>query len=143
MREKAFKIHAKPVSKKHDLQIQRLRQGKDCLDVSNLCKAMFPDGEISSKLQMCKTNYGIAPYFKKILPKDIKSSQFCSVLFDESFNRMLQVQQVDIRIRYWNKWTFGFVIGIKIQIWPLRYILNHSSCKDRMLKNLVSALNVA
>ena len=77
-----------------------------CLYISNLFKAIFPENEISLKFQMSKINcahtinYGIAPDFKKIY-KDKQSSQFCSVIFDESLNRMLQEERMDIQIRYW------------------------------------------
>ena len=77
-----------------------------CLYISNLFKAIFPENEISLKFQMSKINcahtinYGIAPDFKKIY-KGKQSSQFCSVIFDESLNRMLQEERMDIQIRYW------------------------------------------
>ena len=77
-----------------------------CLYISNLFKAIFPENEISLKFQMSKINcahtinYGIAPDFKNIY-KDKQSSQFCSVIFDESLNRMLQEERMDIQIRYW------------------------------------------
>ena len=77
-----------------------------CLYISNLFKSIFPENEISLKFQMSKINcahtinYGIAPDFKNIY-KDKQSSQFCSVIFDESLNRMLQEERMDIQIRYW------------------------------------------
>ena len=79
---------------------------RSCLYISNLFKAIFPENEISLKFQMSKINcahtinYGIAPDFKKIY-KGKQSSQFCSVIFDESLNRMLQEERMDIQIRYW------------------------------------------
>lgn len=59
------------------------------------------------KFQISKTkcvytvNYGTASYLKKLL-KDIQPYQFCPVLFNVLLNRMLQEQQMDIDIRYWN-----------------------------------------
>ena len=79
---------------------------RSCLYISNLFKAIFPENEISLKFQMSKINcahainYGIPPDFKEIY-KDKQSSQFCSVIFDESLNRMLQEERMDIQIRYW------------------------------------------
>lgn len=76
---------------------------------------MFPDHEICSKFQMSETkcaytkNYGIASYFKKVLVKDIQSSQFYYVLFDESSKRQIECYDR-------NKWTFRLVIGTKIQV---------------------------
>lgn len=81
---------------------------RSCLDISSLFKAMFPDSDIAKNFQMSKTKvgyyitFGIAPYFKNLLLRDIKDSPFYSVLFDESLNKIFQEEQMDIQIRFWN-----------------------------------------
>ena len=44
--------------------------------------------------------FGLAPYFKEFLVKDIKLSPFYSFSFDESLNNKLQEEQMDISIRF-------------------------------------------
>ena len=45
-------------------------------------------------------NYGIAPYLRDNLLKDIKDSPYFSFSFDETLNRVVQDQQMDVQIRY-------------------------------------------
>ena len=47
-------------------------------------------------------NFGIAPYFKKNLIKEVSSSPFFSCSFNESLNRISQDEQMDTYVRYWN-----------------------------------------
>ena len=49
-------------------------------------------------------NFGLAPYFKDLLLKEITVSDCFEVSFDESMNKVLQEEQVDVvQIRYWNE----------------------------------------
>ena len=49
-------------------------------------------------------NFGLAPYLKDLLLKEITVSDCFEVLFDESMNKVLQEEQVDVvQIRHWNE----------------------------------------
>ena len=49
-------------------------------------------------------NFGLAPYLKDLLLKEITVSNCFEVSFDESMNKVLQEEQVDVvQIRYWNE----------------------------------------
>ena len=67
---------------------------------------MFPDSQIAKPFQLSKTKcayyvvFGLAPYFKAFLVKDIKLPPFYSLSFDESLNNKLQEEQMDISIRF-------------------------------------------
>ena len=72
---------------------------------------MFPDSEVAAQFSLGKSKCrymllsGIAPHFKSILKKDINTSSFYSVSFDESLNSVIQKCQMDVNIRYWNDST--------------------------------------
>ena len=53
-------------------------------------------------------NFGLARYFKNLLLKKIKGSDCFRVSFDGSINKLLQEEQMDVQIRYWNE-TFKLV----------------------------------
>lgn len=69
---------------------------------------MFPDSDIAKSFKLSKTkcgyviNYGLAPYFRDLLVKMISSSPFYVVSFDESMNKILQNEQMDIQFRFWD-----------------------------------------
>ena len=49
-------------------------------------------------------NFGLAPYLKDLLLKEITVSDCFEVSFDESMNKVLQEEQVDVvQIRCWNE----------------------------------------
>ena len=72
---------------------------------------MFTYGEIVKSFQLSKTkcsyivNFGLAPYFKDLLLKEIKASDSFRILFYESMNKVLQEEQMDVQSRYWNETT--------------------------------------
>ena len=47
-------------------------------------------------------NFGIAPYLKELLLAKLKSSDFFVTCYDESLNRVLQEEQMDVVLRYFN-----------------------------------------
>ena len=47
-------------------------------------------------------NVGIAPYVKELLLAKLKSSGFFLTCYDESLNRVLQEEQMDVVLRYFN-----------------------------------------
>ena len=67
---------------------------------------MFSDSVIASSFQLSKTkcslNCGLAPFIEDLVVKDVTSSLYFSVLFNESLNKVLQLSQMDIQLRYWN-----------------------------------------
>ena len=82
---------------------------RSCIDLNELFRSMFPDSGIASKFQLDKTkcsyliNYGIGPYYKDILLKSINTSPFFSISFGESLNSILQQEQMDLQVRYWDE----------------------------------------
>ena len=69
---------------------------------------MFTDSKIIKSFQLSKTkcgyiNFGLVPYFKELLLKEIKASDCFRISFDESMNKVLQEEQMDVQIRYWNE----------------------------------------
>ena len=50
----------------------------------------------------CLVNFGIAPQSCQELVDGTKQSPFISVSFDESLNDILQKEQMDVIIRFWN-----------------------------------------
>lgn len=77
------------------------------LDIKELFCCMFPDSEIAKRVSMSKTkcayfiNFGLAPYYKQRLVNSVKESPFYALLFDESLNRVIQTEQMDVVVRYW------------------------------------------
>ena len=76
-------------------------------DISLLFGRMFPDSNIAQNLSVAETKsmyitcYGIAPYLKKMLEKQVKDDDYV-LLFDESLNKEIQKKQTDYWIRLWD-----------------------------------------
>ena len=70
---------------------------------------MFSDSEIAKSFKLSKTkcsyfiNLGLAPYFEDLLVKEVKAANIFVVSFDESLNKFLQEEQMDVQVRYWNE----------------------------------------
>ncbi|KAK5648365.1 hypothetical protein RI129_003257 [Pyrocoelia pectoralis] len=92
-----------------------------CLNVTmchmsfNSCKKsipvmqkMFKDSKIAEKITLgptkaaYTTTFGLAPFFKEKLLREINFCDKCVVCFDESLNKVSQKGQMDIVIRFWN-----------------------------------------
>ena len=79
-----------------------------CSDIKELFNVMFPDSDIVAQFSLGKTKrrymilFGVAPYFKNALIKDINNSLYCSLSFDESLNSIVQKCQMDTNIRHWD-----------------------------------------
>ncbi|KAJ8031243.1 hypothetical protein HOLleu_27914 [Holothuria leucospilota] len=76
---------------------------------SDLFALMFPDSEIASRFK-CGENktaylstYGLGPYFKSLLKEKVKMAGSYVLLFDESLNKHLQKQQLDVHARFWDE----------------------------------------
>ena len=80
-----------------------------CLGLSELFQSMFGDNGAIKHFSLCKTkcsyliNIGLAPYFKDKLLLVIKAFYYQSVLFDETMNSVLQEEQMDVHIRFWDR----------------------------------------
>lgn len=76
--------------------------------ISNLFAKMFPDSSIAQEMQLSSTKaaylvtYGLAPYYFHKLTDEIQSAKHIVVCFDESFNRVAKLQQMDIAVRIWD-----------------------------------------
>ena len=66
--------------------------------------AMFKDAKMKFGKTKCSyfINYCFAPYIKEQLEKYISSSPLYVISFDESANSVLQHEQMDVAIRFWN-----------------------------------------
>ena len=73
--------------------------------VQSIFQSMFADNDAIKHFSLSCSyliNFGLAPYFKDKLLLATKASSFYSVLFDESMNSVLQEEQMDIHIRFWD-----------------------------------------
>ncbi|CAL9702284.1 unnamed protein product [Knipowitschia caucasica] len=74
---------------------------------SRLFAAMFPDSQIATRFtcgeKKCAyiATFGLAPYIKRLLLKEVSQQTAYVVLFDESLNHNLQSKQLDIHVRVW------------------------------------------
>lgn len=81
---------------------------RSCLGLNEILKAMFDDSEIAKSFKLSKTkcgyliNYGLAPHFQDILNQSISSSPYFIISFDESMNKVLQNEQMDLTVRFWD-----------------------------------------
>ena len=83
-----------------------------CLGLNKLFRSLFTENEIVKYFQLSKTkcgyimNFVLAPHFKDLLLKEIKASDCFGVSFDESMNKALQEEQVNVQIRYFSTHNF-------------------------------------
>ena len=76
---------------------------------------MFTDSDIAKKFQMSKTKvsyviiFGLADYFYNSLITLVEKSPFYSLLFDESMNKILSKEQMDLQIHFYDD-TVGEVL---------------------------------
>ena len=81
---------------------------RSCDKVNSLFSSMFPDSRIAQDFSMAKTKlryriiYGIAPYYTSKLLDTIRDCNHFTVMFDESFNSVLNKNQMDVWIRYFD-----------------------------------------
>ena len=72
----------------------------------DLFEVMFPDSKIASQMEfgriklMYTVNFGITPYFRKILNNEIVNSEWYTISFDESLNKVVQECKMDVIIRF-------------------------------------------
>ena len=79
-----------------------------CEQLKDLFQVMFSDSEIAQDFKLGKTKCGyyiicgITPYFHDEIIQVLKKSPCFSVSFDESLDKVLQEEQMDLNIRYWD-----------------------------------------
>ena len=78
-------------------------------NTNTLFQKMFPDSAIARKFSCGETKcsyliqFGLAPYFKEYLSNKIqKPGTIFVVSFDESLNKVLQEEQMDLLLRFWD-----------------------------------------
>ena len=82
---------------------------RSCLGLKELFEAMIFDSEIAKSFKLSKAkfgyfiNFGLACYCKDLLVKEVKAANNFVVSFDESLNKVLQEEQIDVQFRYWNE----------------------------------------
>ena len=78
-------------------------------NASYLFKVMFPDSEIAKKFSCAPTKmsyltiFGLSSYFRDEIMTTMKTVPYYSLSFDESFNRISKMEQMDIALRYWDE----------------------------------------
>ena len=81
---------------------------RSCLGLNELFEIMFPDIKVAKSFQLSKTKcgyfitYGLAPYVKELLMKKIQSFPCFVLSFDESLNIIIQKEQMDLQVRFWD-----------------------------------------
>lgn len=81
---------------------------RSCSNISDLFKSMFHDSTIASQFSMSYDkvayflNFGIYPVFHHDLVSNLSSASVFSISFDESMNDVLQQQQMDIFVKFWD-----------------------------------------
>ena len=110
-------------------------------DLHKVFRAMFTDSAIASNFQLGKdklkylTNWGLAPYFKELLGRDIQRVDFVVICYDESLNDSIQKCQMDFHVRYWDP----IDMRVKVRYWGAKF-LGHSSNSD-ILKHFNDAVS--
>ena len=67
---------------------------------------MFPDSDIGKNFQMASTqagyilNYGLESYFKEMLLNNLKEFPQIFPCFDEFYNSVIKIGQMDVLVRY-------------------------------------------
>ena len=115
---------------------------RSCLGLTDDLKNMFENKNrgVVGNFSLSKTKaayfvkYGISPWVNGKLTKQITSSPFFSVSFDESLNKKLQKTQMDVQIRFWSDELNKAVT----RYWGSEFQLNTDAVtlKENLLKSL-------
>jgi hypothetical protein len=77
-------------------------------NLHDIFSSMFPDSEIAGQFSMgydkasYLTVFGLEPYFRQVLNTLVAKQRFFSLSFDESLNKSIQENQMDLHIRFWD-----------------------------------------
>ena len=108
-----------------------------CNNIAFVMKQLFPDSSIASKFTLGETkcmyviNYGLAPFCKKLLTKKLSGEPFV-LMFDESPNKRLQLEQLDVLVRFWDCGS------VKSRFLDSSF-MGHSTAKD-LLEEITNSL---
>lgn len=118
-----------------------------CVGLNDTVKMMFPDSKIASGFSLSRDKasyiicYGLAPYFKTQLLDKMKrpSPQMFTTSFDEAFNEVINKNQCDIHVSFFDNCT-----NQVIRHYLGSSFLGHSTATDimRSLVSVHSPLNV-
>ena len=76
--------------------------------ISELFKCMFPDSDIASGMKLSRTKtaylvaFGLGPLFAAEARADLKKADYFAACFDESLNRDLKKEQMDVAVKLWD-----------------------------------------
>ncbi|GBL72502.1 hypothetical protein AVEN_115412-1 [Araneus ventricosus] len=74
---------------------------------AKLFSQMFKDSEIAKGIQLGRDKmayfliFGIAPFFKENFMKELLLCEHLVIGFDKSLNKISQMQQMDLNVRFW------------------------------------------
>lgn len=114
-----------------------------CVDLGAHYKDIFPDSETATKFSFGKTKcmylikFGISPWVLESVTNAMSSSPFYSISFDDSHNSVLEMEQMDIQVRYWcpiNSIAVTRYLGSQFQ-----YSTTAEALVDELLKALPSS----
>ena len=77
-------------------------------DINDLFVTMFPDSAIARQFTCGETKvsylctFGLAPYFKSLLTKNVNREDGYVLLFDETLNVKNKMKQMDVHVRFWS-----------------------------------------
>ena len=86
----------------------QIADNRSCDDLQSLFGVMLPDSEMNRKMRLqkdkCKyaINHGIEPHCKQFLIQNVTASPCLSLSFNESSIMKIQLDQIDLYVRFWN-----------------------------------------
>ena len=113
---------------------------RSCQGLNALFMDMFGECQVANGFKLSRTKcsylvrFGLLPYFRDSLVKEVKSSPFFSISFDESLNKALQKNQMDIQIRYW----CPIINMIKVRYWGSTF--QYSTSAEVLVTELLEVL---
>ncbi|XP_063219581.1 uncharacterized protein LOC134529431 [Bacillus rossius redtenbacheri] len=106
-------------------------------------RKMYPDSNIAAKMKLSKAKvsytivHGLAPQLERDLKAAISNCSHIVIGFDESLNKVVQKQQMDLTVRYWDD-----VKNVTCTRYLTSVFLGHSTAAD-LLYAFKSALTSA
>ena len=100
----------------------------------------FSDSETAKKFSFGRNrcsyfvNFGIAPHFKTMLLHNVQKLPFFYVSFDEYLNKVLQNEQLDIQVRFWDENS----VQAKTRYFDSQFSLRPNA--DNLLESLATAI---
>ena len=111
-----------------------------CVDLGEHYQDIFSDSQTASNFTFGKTKcmyiikFGISPWVVESVNNAMSSSPFYSISFDDSHNSVLEMEQMDIQVRYWcpmNNITKTRYLGSQFQ---------YSTTAEALVEELLQAL---